>query len=77
VDLGIAVFPSVCPTRGLEVSESEANPKSNLESAFHNGLGQSVVQLTGRSIRPSSRNGGSKGQIVGKSNGEGRGVPVA
>jgi hypothetical protein len=36
--------------------------------------GQADVQLTGRSARPSSGSGGRKGQIVGRSNGEGRGV---
>ncbi len=42
--------------------------------SFHTGLGQADVQLNGRSTRPSSGSGVSKGQIVGKSNGEGRGV---
>jgi DNA-binding XRE family transcriptional regulator len=50
-------------------------PNGNVLSGIHNSPGQAAVQVGGRSARPSSGNGSSNGQIVGRSNGEGRGVP--
>jgi DNA-binding XRE family transcriptional regulator len=44
---------------------------------FPAGLGQTGVPVSGRSARPSSGSEDYNGQIVGRSNGEGRGVPVA
>ena len=43
-------------------------------AASQNGCGQPDVRLSDRSSRPSSGDGISKGQIVDKTNGEGRGV---
>src|ERR1017187_615640 len=51
-----------------------SKPVRNLQSVFHCGLGQSVVQLTGHSARWSGRQGVSKGLIVVIVNGGGRGV---
>jgi|SRR5208283_376303 len=50
-------------------------PNGNTVSNIHTGSGQSDVPSIGHSARPSSGNRDRKGQIVGKSNGEGRGVP--
>jgi hypothetical protein len=48
---------------------------SVLAAQFNVGTGQADVQTAGHSARPSSGLGFSQGQIVGRSNGEGCGVP--
>jgi len=65
------------PVGAGDVGQTGGHPSravAVLPSHFHTGTGQACVHLTGRSTRSSSGNGASNGQIVGRSNGEGRGV---
>ena len=71
-----AGFNMASPAKGLQASAKEVHPRSGfMSSLFHTGSGQSVVQPTGHSARLSAVDGVSKGLIVVKLNGGGRGVP--